>query len=48
MAWMWLGEAITLWQISGTICIVAGIIIVARSGRNKPDAINADLRDQLA
>jgi len=48
MAWMWLGEAITFWQISGTICIVSGIIIVARSGQNKPDAINADLRDQLA
>ncbi len=45
MAWLWLGEAITFWQISGTICIVAGIIIVARTGSHKSVEMNADIRD---
>ena len=48
MAWIWLGEDITIWQISGTLCIVFGIIIVARNGKNKPAAIPVEVQEPVA
>jgi drug/metabolite transporter (DMT)-like permease len=48
MAWLWLDEGITPWQISGTLCIISGIIIVARVGRDKSLAIRSEIQDPVA
>lgn len=31
MAWWWLGEPVTLWQVAGTACTLAGIWMISRS-----------------
>ncbi|MFZ9982676.1 MAG: DMT family transporter, partial [Cyclobacteriaceae bacterium] len=36
MAYWWLGEPITIWQILGTVCILAGVWMISGTGK-KPE-----------
>ncbi len=42
VAWLWLGEALNLFQLVGATLVLTGII-VAQTARTKPTPINADL-----
>jgi drug/metabolite transporter (DMT)-like permease len=30
MAWWWLGESVTLWQLAGTLCTLTGVWLVSK------------------